>query len=425
MEQTGYTHLKTPGINRIADLGVTFTRSYTPYPVCVAARASFMTGMMASKSSRNLTSYPSIGKTMLDAGYQTAYFGKWHVASSKMKRVEEWHGFEQYEDLRHDTKTRELSVDFLKENHEKPFFLITSFLNPHDCCELARNIAGLNDEYRDGPVEENMDPEFCPPLPANFEIPPGETEGFYCRRLPDSTDKSSYGKHPVKYWGETEWRQYMYGYDRLVEKVDQHILQIMNTLKEEGLLENTVVIYTSDHGDGHGAHQWNQKMTFYEETINIPFIVAWKGKTIAGKIDKETLVSNGLDMYPTICKLAGVPWPEELPGADLSPLAMQESITQFSERNYIVSEINQNAKSKNGRVVLKGRMVVSKNYKYILFDQGENREMFFDMVKDPGELNPVTHNHQYSDQIEAHRQYLREWISATSDEFLAEKIPAN
>lgn len=423
MNQTGYTHLKTPGINKIAELGVTFTRSYCTYPVCVAARASFMTGMMPSKSSGNLTSYPSIGKTMLDSGFETAYFGKWHVSNSKMDKVADWHGFEQYQDLRRDTKTKELTVDFLKQEHDRPWFMITSFLNPHDCCELARNISGLGDDYRDGPVEEHMDVEQCPPLPANFAIPPDEAEGFSCRRLPDSSDMANYRKHPVKYWGETEWRQYMYGYDRLVEKVDQHILSIMNTLEEQGLLENTVVIYTSDHGDGHASHQWNQKMTFYEESINIPFIVAWKGKTTAGKIDQETLVSNGLDLYPTICKLAGVTWPQELPGLDISPYSLKDSKLPSGRREYVVSEINQNARYENSRVVLKGRMVVSEKYKYILFNGGENREMFFDIKNDPGEMQSLTNNPEYKKQIEVHRQYLKDWIEKTSDDFLTEQIP--
>ena len=422
MTQTGYQHMETPGIDKIAEQGVTFTRSYCTYPVCVAARASFMTGMMPSKSSGDLTSYQSIGKTMLDAGYETAYFGKWHVGRSKMDKVSDWHGFETYQDLRRDTKTKELTVDFLKQDRERPFFLMTSFLNPHDCCELARNIAGLGDDYRDGPVEENMDLEFCPPLPANFDIPPDEAEGFSTRRLPDSSDHTNYGKHPVKYWTETEWRQYMYGYDRLVEKVDAHILDVMNTLEAEGLLENTLVIYTSDHGDGHASHQWNQKMTFYEESINIPFIVSWKGHTIAGRIDEETLVSNGLDMYPTICKIAGVSWPEVLPGTDLSPFYLKDA-DPTTGREYVVSEINQTARYEDGRVVLKGRMVVSKDHKYILFDGGENREQFFDVKKDPGEMNPVTMNPDYQEQLSIHRKYLKEWIVATSDDFLTENIP--
>ena len=126
-------------------------------------------------------------------------------------------------------------------------------------------------------------------------------------------------KHPTKYWTEEQWRQYMYGYDRLLEMVDAHIKQIMDELESQGLLENTVIIYTSDHGDGHASHQWNQKMTFYEESVNVPFIISWKGKTKAGVIDEETLSSTGLDIFPTILKFAGVPIPESLHGIDMAP----------------------------------------------------------------------------------------------------------
>lgn len=131
-----------------------------------------------------------------------------------------------------------MTIDFLSKTHDSPFFLVTSYLNPHDCCELARNISGLGDEYHDGPVEEKM---------------------------------------------------------------DEHILNVVNTLEKQGLLENTIIFYTSDHGDGHASHQWNQKMTFYEESINVPFVISWKGKTKAGLIDSKTLTSSGLDLYPTIC----------------------------------------------------------------------------------------------------------------------------
>lgn len=424
MTQTGYQYIKTPGLDKLAKEGVTFTRSYCTYPVCVASRASIITGMMPSKSNKNLTAYPSIGGVMKNAGYQTAYFGKWHVSKSKMHKVEDWHGFESYKDERDDSKIAKMTMDFIKQKHDAPFFLVSSYMNPHDCCELARNISGLGDNYHDGPVEEKMDVDQCPPLPSNFAIPKDEPEGFYCRRNPDSTNMAQYRKHPVKYWGETEWRQYMYGYDRLVEKVDQHILNVVNALDEKGLLDNTIIFYTSDHGDGHGSHMWNQKMTFYEESINVPFIVSWKGHTRAGVIDSKTLTSSGLDLFPTICKIAGVNYDQSLPGADLSPDFLINSKQPAVQRGYIVSEINQSAKSKAGKkIVFMGRMVVSEQYKYILFDGGENREQFFDLKKDPDEMNPVTKSSKYKKHLVAHRQMLKEWISKTSDPFLIESIP--
>jgi len=408
MTQRGYEHITTPGIDKIADQGVTFTRAYTTYPVCTAYRQSVMTGMMSSKLP-DPTQYPSIGKTLADAGYETVYHGKWHVGNTKIKRATDWHGFETYDGRQNDTTTRERVVDFIKEEHEKPFFLVTSFMNPHDTCELARLMSGIDDDWKDEPVEWDVALELTPPLPANFAIPENEAEGFYVRRGSEP-GTNMFRKHPTKYWDETKWRQYMYGYDRLLEMVDAHVKQVVDELENQGLLENTVIIYTSDHGDGHASHKWNQKMTFYEEAVNVPFIVSWKGKTKAGYIDEATLSSTGLDIFPTILRIAGVPIPESLHGVDMVPQVLANPKGEvLPEREYVVSEINQLGGN------FKGRMVVSKNYKYILFNGGANREQLFDLVNDPGELHPVTYKPEYHEQLIAHRNMLLEWDKKIDD----------
>jgi arylsulfatase A-like enzyme len=164
-------------------------------------------------------------------------------------------------------------------------------------------------------------------------------------------------------------------------------------------------------------------MNFYEESINVPFIISWKGHSKAGVIDSKTLLSSGLDLYPTICALAGVSYDESLPGEDVS-LHFLENTSQLPEsREYIVSEINQSTKDENGKIVLQGRMVVSEKYKYFLFDGGKNREQLFDLENDPGEMNPVTNSLKYKKQLLAHRQMLKDWIYKTSDTFSPEIIP--
>jgi arylsulfatase A-like enzyme len=379
--------------------------------------------MMSSKLD-DPTQFPSIGKTLADAGYETVYHGKWHVGNTKIKRSADWHGFETYDGRQNDTSTRERVVDFIKQKHDKPFFLVTSFMNPHDACELARNISGIEDDYKDEPIGHNPPVELTPPLPANFAIPENEAEGFYVRRGSEP-GSSMFPKHPTKYWTETQWRQYLYGYDRLVEMVDAHVKQVIDELETQGLLENTVIIYTSDHGDGHASHQWNQKMTFYEEAVNVPFIVSWKGKTRAGVIDEETLSSTGLDIFPTILKFAGVPIPKSLHGQDFGPQVLADSNGKdFPKRSYVVSEINQLGSN------FKGRMVASKDFKYILFNAGKNREQLFDLVNDPGELHPVTYDPQYREQLIAHRNMLLEWNDRIDDEDFSPvgkfpKLPAN
>ncbi|MBB3700757.1 sulfatase-like hydrolase/transferase [Flammeovirga yaeyamensis] len=418
MTQTGYPYLNTPGIDKLADHGVTFTRGYCAYPVCMASRAAMITGVMPSKSSEMTTSYESIGHKMKNNGYETAFFGKWHVASTKMKSTEEWHGFDTYKDSRRDKETQNLSVNFVKKKHNKPFFMVTSYLNPHDCCGLARKISNLKDKYHDEPVNHNVPLDQCPPLPDNFEIPKDEAEGFYVRRSPDSTDMKMYRKHPVAYWKEKEWRQYMYGYDRLVEMVDRHVYNLVNTLEKEGKLDNTIIFYTADHGDGHAAHQWNQKMTFYEESINVPFIISWKGKIKKGIIDKKTLVNSGLDLYTTICSLAEIDAEDRL-GKDLSKVI---DTNEMINRDYVISEMIQPGFTNEDKTPYIGRMVVSEDYKYFIFDKGENREQLFDIKNDPGELKNLSKDANYTKQLNRHRAYLREWIESSDDNFYL-KLP--
>jgi len=268
-------------------------------------------------------------------------------------------------------------------------------------------MSGLEDDYKDVPINEDIAIEDTPPLPANFEIPENEAEGFSLRRGSEPGEPM-FRKHPTKFWTDNQWRQYMYGYDRLLEMVDAHIKLVIDELENQGLLEDTVIIYTSDHGDGHAAHKWNQKMTFYEEAINVPFIISWKGKTKAAYLDESTLSSTGLDIFPTILKLAGVPIPESLHGLNLLPQVLADPAGDtLPERQYVVSEINQ--------AQYKGRMVVSQNFKYILFDGGENPEQLFDLANDPGELRPVTYKPEYREQLTAHRNMLLEWNKRIAD----------
>jgi arylsulfatase A-like enzyme len=408
MTQRGYEHISTPGIDSIADAGVTFTRAYTTYPVCTAFRKSMMTGMMPSQVP-DATQFPALGKTLADAGYETVYHGKWHVGATKIRQTADWHGFETYDGRQRDTTTRERAVEFIRQQHERPFFLVTSFMNPHDACELARLMSGIEDDWKDQPVDIDPPVESTPPLPANFAIPPNEPEGFSVRRGAKPGDWM-YPKHPSTHWTQEQWRQYMWGYDRLLEMVDAHIKAMMDELDRQGLLEDTVIIYTSDHGDGHASHQWNQKMTFYEEAVNVPFIISWKGRTRAGYVDEQTLSSTGLDIFPTILRFAGIPIPGSLHGVDMAPGVLAEpGSEQLPERNYVVSEITQ-AQSGN-----QGRMVVTQDFKYLLFESGANREQLFDRVRDPGELHPVTHAPEYRAQLLAHRDMLREWAARIGD----------
>jgi arylsulfatase A-like enzyme len=419
MEQTGYKYVHTPGLNKLANQGVTFTRAYCTYPSCSPSRFSMITGQMPDKLDNNVTSYKSIGKIMKKAGYETAYYGKWGVPHTNMKKDSAWHGFEKYHDHRyHAERIERLTKNFIHQDHSAPFFLVASFNNPHDCTVLARDIGGLRDEhYHDGSVPEHMEVGQCPPLPGNFAIPADEPQGIAMQRNTNPT-MHMYRTHPTTYWDTTDWRQYMYGYDRLVEKVDHHILNIINTLENRGLLNNTIIFYTSDHGDGHASHKWNQKNCFYEEVVNVPFIVSWRGHTKPGAIDRKTLVSSGIDLFPTFCKLAGVspPGSESFYGLDLSPYFLKGQNNSPYKRKYIVTDITTSLEP-GGQKKVKGRMIVGERFKYELFNGGKNREQLFDLKKYPGELPPVTKQSQYKNELLRHRHILKDWIKKTDGDF--------
>ncbi|UXP33883.1 sulfatase-like hydrolase/transferase [Reichenbachiella agarivorans] len=415
MTQRGYNHISTPGIDKLAAEGTLFTKSYVTYPVCTFSRKSMITGVMPHKLD-DVTVATSVGKTLKDAGYDTGYFGKWHVGTTKLDEIEDWHGFDSYYENYYDSTIYKESKAFLDQPRSSPFFMITSYNNPHDACELARNISGGNDKYHDGEVDEAMDLASCPPLPFNYEIPLNEAEGHYSRRDQDPDDQH-YSSHPTKTWTDTEWRQYLYGYDRLLEKVDKRIEDLVDDLDSRGLLENTVIIYTSDHGDGRAAHKWNQKKSFYEESVNVPFIISWKGKTQAGVIDNTTLVSSGLDLYPTILQFAGIDIPASLHGIDLSPAALTTPTGTITPRDYVVSENVQSVYTGSTGGKFNGRMVVTNEFKYMLFDKGVNREQLYDLTTDPGELTPVTDDPAYQTDIADMRQKLKDWVAETGDDF--------
>ena len=95
-----------------------------------------------------------------------------------------------------------------------------------------------------------------------------------------------------------DWRRQRWGYYRMIEKVDAEIGKVLEALRKTGQEDNTLIVFTSDHGECAGAHRFNQKTVFYEESARVPLIVAWKGHTAAGTCDK--LVNTGIDILPTL-----------------------------------------------------------------------------------------------------------------------------
>ena len=404
MSCAGNPDLRTPAMDRLAGEGVRFDRAYCSYPLCTPSRAGMFTGMMphqAGVTDNDMRISPALrprelGPVLSAAGYECLYGGKWHVPEIAMP---EGHGFRTLCGFS-DWALADACIEAIRQPRTTPFFLVASYDNPHNICEWSRQMP-----LPWGPIPEASTPQ-CPNLPANFAAGPYEPEALHAER----------GNRPkvlrAGSFTEDDWRHYRHAYFRLIEKVDAEIGRILDALRDAGLDENTLVIFSSDHGDGHGAHQWNQKWTLYEESTRIPFILSLKGRTRAGLSDTEHLVSNTLDLFPTICDYAGATPPEGLLGRSLRPL-LEGQETPW--RDHLVAETQFG--TSGGGLGTHGRMVRTRRTKYIVYSWGKHREQLFDMDADPGECVNLAVEARCRETLVEHRALLAAWIEATDDRF--------
>lgn len=387
----GCPYIYTPAMDKLAETGVSFLQSYSPNPVCSPARASIFTGRTPSetgvytngKSIRK--SIPHMGDWFREqGGYETIYGGKWHLPGYTVPEIKGfttlasgWTGPGAILD-----SSVALACESWIRNYkkDKPFLMVAAFIQPHDICEWLRN----NETDKGSRYDVIRDK--LPPLPANFNFDFEESEMYQQQRLRREPAK---GK-----WSEEHWRYYLWSYYRNVEMVDAEIDRLINVLEEKGLRENTIIVFTSDHGEGLGHHQTVRKSTVYDESAKVPMIISWPGSVKEGIVDSTELVS-GYDIMPTLCDAAGIPSPEGQVGLSLMPLA-KESIKL--DREFIAMEANNN----------KSQMIRTKNFKYAIFDNGD--EYLFDMQNNPGETVNLATNINYQQELNRHRQLFKEWI---------------
>jgi len=205
-------------------------------------------------------------------------------------------------------------------------------------------------------------------------------------------DLRAFRRYVRDHWTERDWRLHRWAYCRLSERVDAQIGRVLRALGENGLEKDTVVVFTSDHGDMDAAHRIEHKTTFYEEAARIPLILRYPGRARAGLVDREHLVSNGIDLIPTLCDYAGVVPPDDLKGRSLRPLTEGRKVGPWRESLLVENEI--------------GFMVHTGRYKYRRYDTGDHREMLNDLQVDPGEMKNFASDPAYEKTLEEHRRYM-------------------
>ena len=424
MSCEGNPDLKTPAMDALAASGLRFHRAYAANPVCVPSRFAMRTGHMPSeigmRHNNTRLSVPagmlerSLGTLMRKAGYDCAHGGKVHVPGDLHRQM--FHG--GYRRLGGGDARDDLAVacaEFIKTPRERPFFLVASFINPHDVCYMAINdfarqndkpVVGNRDSWTcerfldvargSGDLRQFVDAH-CPALPSNFEPPRDEPTCITTHY----TQVRPFRRYAREHWSDDQWRLHRWLYCRLTERVDAQVGRVLDALGEAGIEENTLVVFTSDHGDMDGAHRLEHKSILYEEAARVPMILSFAGRIEPGRIDASHLVSTGLDILPTICDFAGVDVPEGLRGASLRPIAEGRPAERW--RNHVVVE------SQNGR------MVRTERFKYTVYDCGEHRETLVDLARDPGEMDNLATRAEYREELNRHRRLLLKWCRQQND----------
>lgn len=415
MSCAGNRHVHTPAMDSLAAEGVRFDRAYCTNPVCVPSRFSLMTGRMPSaigmlsNRTAHIDAIPEplkkggLGYLMRKAGYDAAYAGKVHLPKMSATDV----GFDYIcPDEREDLAIA--CSEFISKKRRRPFFLVASFINPHDICYMAlRDFSQTESEQSlvgrgsvacetldaslarpDGVDDASFFTEHCPPLPPNFE--PHDDEPEIIRLM---LEQRPFRKKCRDAWSEKRWREHRWAYARLTEMVDRQISRVLDALADSVHAHRTVVVFTSDHGDMDAAHRMEHKSTLYDEACRIPLIIRPPGGLAHGRVDRTHLVSNGLDLVPTFCDWAGMAPPSELTGMSLRQLVEDDSHVSWRQSVPVESAI--------------GRAIVTKRFKYSLYDYGASREQLIDLDSDPYEQRNALNDAEHRQQVERLRNLFQ------------------
>lgn len=426
----GKQFINTPVMDSLAANGMLFTRAYVANPLCMPSRNSIFTGRYPHETevTANFWEYRldpeefvSVGSYFKEAGYETAYFGKWHLCFDQKDVAT--HGFDSLVDTQKggaknggpDVRAADAAVEFLARKHAQPFLLVASFVNPHDICQWARRLAGRKEVLPCGEIGEPPPLAQLPPAPTNLAPPKNEPDGVTIIRKASQVEE---GKEPVAKFTAEDWRKLRWGYYRMIEKVDAEIGRVLEALRKAGLDDNTLIVFTSDHGECAGAHGFNQKRVFYEESARVPLIVAWKGKTIGGTCTK--LVNTGIDILPTLLDCAGMERPRKLTGHSVWPLALGKPVSEWRDFVVVQNNLEQTGEVDGFKPTMEGRMVRTDRYKYCIYSRGNQRESLVDMQADPGEIKDLATDPAHRKTLLEHRELLAKFSKDHNDPLAAQ-----
>lgn len=407
MSCAGNPWVATPNMDRLAARGLRFTRAYCTQPICSPSRASAATGrwphQVDSETNKGglfwnhaIPREQLMGHRFAQAGYRCVWAGKDMAPSDGSRDFDLLCGWG-------DEQVATTMEDFFADPGEKPFLAVVNFLNPHTICEYANGRAIPEPFPGEPPLLED-----CPPLPPNFGIPADEPSLIRIHQA-----GSPRGYHG-QFFDDADWRRYRWAYYRMVEEVDRQVGRVLDALDANALAEETLIWFCSDHGDGCGAHRWNQKQLLYQESIHIPVILA--GPSVPAGATDEHLVSWGLDMLPTLADAGGVEPDPDWTGRSLLELA-RDPASDWRHQLVVETALNHEIDAKAWRRNRGRCLLTDDGWKYTSWSWGRPCESLVDLHSDPGEMVNLATCRAHWPRRDDFRRRLHEHCLATDDPF--------
>lgn len=401
----GNEHIQTPHLDELARRGTLFSNAFVTTAICCSNRACILTGqhmyrhgikdfkMPLSAEAFDQT-YPAL---LRKAGYRTGYLGKYAVGNPSTNnrelslpadRFDHWYGFPQSINFRQqvDGQTRylttvmtEQAIEFLRATTpDQPFCLTIAFKEPH------------------GPFNY-FDPD-VPDVYENVQLPSSPTFTLSdFQSQPEFIRKSLNGDASlVRLRDEEQHQQGLRTFYRTVSRADQAVGEILDALQQLGLDDNTVVIFSSDHGSLLGDHGLFGKWLMYENSIRVPLIIYDPRIDPSRATGRREQMALSIDLAPTMLALAGIEAPAAMQGKNLMPIVQQQP-TQWRRSFYYQHVYNTNPPRSP---IVKTEGIRTDRWKYIRYPETEPVfEQLFDLEADPLERTNLVSKAEYASQL--------------------------
>lgn len=427
----GNPYVSTPNIDRLVAEGVTFTHAYCQSPICTPSRAGFLTGQYPSTvhiNGNGLATFPDhpplVTRLLADGGYDCGLIGKLHLASAYQRiepRVDDGYRYWQYShaprddwpqghdyadwvrakgyvlgeltkdpagvpaELHQTTWCAEKTIEFIREEREGPWLASVNIYDPHPPFNPPQAYRDLFDPAQmPGPHFRESDLAQQAKLAAvDFQSKGRTPDNLDIKSpvLPASPLNPDWLGHESA--GKRDAWTLQAAYYAMIKLIDDQLGRILGALEESGQRDNTVIIFTSDHGEMLGDHGLIQKgCRFYEGLVRVPLIWSWPGHFEAG-LRSDALVEL-TDKAPTLLALAGQTPPAHMQGKSLLPILTGEAAPD-QHRDFVRSEYYDALGLADGSFAT---MVRDRRYKLVVY-HGHGLGELYDLQADPHEFTDL------------------------------------